>query len=469
MAADVEDLKEPDVTDEAAEGPVDAYRLHPSFIREVTDALAADDAERVRSLLRSLHEADIADLLELLKGEERRKLISALGTEFNPEILSELDETVRDEIIDTLRAEDLAAAVAQLETDDALYVLEDLDEERRAEVLSNIPLQDRAALEEGFSYEEESAGRLMRRELIAVPQFWSVGQTIDYLRESEDLPEDFHEIFVVDPRFHPIGVVPLSRLMRAKRHVLIRDIMEEEQRLIPVDMDQEEVAFIFKQYNLTSAAVVDAQGRMVGVITIDDVVDVIQEEADEDILRLAGVQDGDLNESLTSVTRTRFIWLLVNLGTAVLASVVISWFDATLEQMVALAILMPIVASMGGNAGTQTMTVAVRALAMRELTATNALRVINKEVVISLINGVLLAVIIGALAAAWFSSVMLGLVLAVAMVVNMLVAGLSGVLIPITLQRLGVDPAVASSVFVTTVTDVVGFFAFLGLAAVIML
>lgn len=467
--ADAEDLKEPEAEEGPADGAAEAYRLQPEFIREVTDALEEKDEERVRTLLRSLHEADVADLFELLKGDDRRDLVTALGPEFSPEVLSELDEAVRDEIIDTLRSEDLAAAVSQLETDDALYVLEDLDEERRAEVLSNIPLQDRAALEEGFSYEEESAGRLMRRELIAVPQFWSVGQTIDHLRESDELPEEFHEIFVVDPRFHPIGAVHLSRLMRSKRHVLIRDIMEEEQRLIPVDMDQEEVAFVFKQYNLTSAAVVDSQGRMVGVITIDDVVDVIQEEADEDILRLAGVQDGDLNESLSSVTRTRFIWLLVNLGTAVLASMVIAQFDATIEQLVALAVLMPIVASMGGNAGTQTMTVAVRALAMRELTSTNALRVVNKEVVISLINGVLLAVIIGVVAGLWFSSPVIGAVLAVALVINMLVAGLSGILIPIGLQRFGIDPAVASSVFVTTVTDVVGFFAFLGLAAMVIL
>jgi magnesium transporter len=467
--ADVKDRTEDETATEVAEGTVEPFRLQAAFVREVTDALEAEDGERVRSLLRSVHEADIADLIELLKGDERRALVASMGAEFSPEILSELDTTVRDEIIGMLRAEDIAAAVVQLETDDALYVLEDLDEERRSEVLKNIPLEDRAALEEGFSFEEESAGRLMRRELIAVPQFWSVGQTIDYLREDEDLPDEFHEIFVVDPRFHPIGVVHLSRLMRTKRHVLIRDIMAEEQRLIPVDMDQEEVAFVFTQYNLTSAAVVDTQGRMVGVITIDDVVDVIQEEADEDILRLAGVQDGDLNESLSSVTRTRFIWLLVNLGTAVLASLVIAMFDATIEQLVALAVLMPIVASMGGNAGTQTMTVAVRALATRELTSTNALRVINKEFVISLINGIMLAVVIGVLSGLWFQSALLGGVLATALVINMLVAGLSGILIPIGLEKAGVDPAVASSVFVTTVTDVVGFFAFLGLAWLVLL
>jgi magnesium transporter len=309
----------------------------------------------------------------------------------------------------------------------------------------------------------------MQRDFIAVAEYWTVGQTIDYMRESDDLPDEFYEIFVVDPAFRPVGTVPLNRAMRTKRPVMVRQIMNTEQKLIPVDMDQEEVAYMFSQYDLLSAAVVDDNGRLVGMITADDVMEVIEEEAEEDIMRLAGVGEVDLYDSVLNTTRTRFAWLLVNLGTAILASIVIALFDATIEQIVALAILMPIVASMGGNAGTQTLTVAVRSLAARELTPTNALRVVNKETLVGLVNGVLFAVLISIVAAVWFRDFALGGVLAAAMVINMVVAALSGILVPIGLDRVGIDPAVASSVFVTTITDVVGFFAFLGLAALILL
>ncbi|RIK95389.1 MAG: magnesium transporter [Proteobacteria bacterium] len=447
----------------------EAYPLSPDFVAQVGEALEAGDAAAVLTLVEPLHEADIADLIGLISPEERPRLIAALGPVFNPEVLSELDETVRAELLETAKPAELAAAVAQLDTDDAVDILEELDEDKRQEVLDVLPAEERTAVEEGLSYPEESAGRLMRRELVAVPQFWTVGQTIDHLRESDDLPDDFHEIFVVDPRYHPVGAIPLNRIMRAKRPVAVAEIMETEPDLIPATMDQEEVAHIFKQYNLLSAPVVDGSGRLAGVITVDDVVDVIQEEAEEDILRMAGVSDAGLNESVRDVSKTRLLWLSVNLGTAVLASWVISLFDVTIEKLVALAVLMPIVASMGGNAGHQTMTVAVRALATRELMPANALRVVKREVLVGLINGILLALIIGVVAGVWFSSPLLGFVLGWALVINFFVAGLCGVLIPIGLQRLGVDPAVASSVFLTTVTDVVGFFSFLGLAAWILL
>ncbi len=447
----------------------EAYPLSPEFVAQVGKALEAGDAAAVLALVEPLHEADIADLIGLISPEERPKLIAALGPVFNPEVLSELDETVRAEVLETAKPAELAAAVSQLDTDDAVDILEDLDEDKRQEVLDVLSAEERTAVEEGLSYPEESAGRLMRRGLVAVPQFWTVGQTIDHLRESDDLPDDFHEIFVVDPRYHPVGAIPLNRIMRAKRPVAVAEIMEMEPDLIPATMDQEEVAHIFKQYNLLSAPVVDGSGRLVGVITVDDVVDVIQEEAEEDILRLAGVSDVGLNESVRDVSKTRLLWLSVNLCTAVLASWVISLFDVTIEKLVALAVLMPIVASMGGNAGHQTMTVAVRALATRELMPANALRVVKREVLVGLINGLLLALIIGVVAGVWFSSPLLGFVLGWALVINFFVAGLCGVLIPISLQRLGVDPAVASSVFLTTVTDVVGFFSFLSLAAWILL
>ena len=441
------------------------FRLTPEFVRGITDLLESGDEAEVRERVEDLHAADVADLIGLIRPEERRQLVAALSGALDPEVIAHLDETLRDEVIGLIGTADLAAAVSELETDDAIYVLEDLEPEEQKEVLRAIAAEDRAAVEEGLAYPEDTAGRLMQRDLIAVPEFWTVGQTIDYLRESEGLPDEFYEIFVVDPSHHPIGTIPLNRVMRTKRPVPVREIMDREQRLIPADMDQEEVAFLFQQYGLMSAAVVDGTGRLVGVITVDDILDVIEAEAEEDIMRLGGVSEDDLYDTVMQTTRTRFSWLLVNLGTAILASVVIAFFDATIEQIVALAVLMPIVASMGGNAGTQTLTVAVRSLATRELTATNALRIINKEILVGGVNGVLFAALVGLIASLWFRDPALGLVLAAAMVINMLVAGLSGILVPLGLDRIGVDPAVASSVLVTTVTDVVGFLSFLGLAA----
>lgn len=444
--------------------------LQPDFVREIIEAVHAEDQEAARALVTDLHIADLADLFEVLPSEERRTLAALVGEAVDPTFLSELEGAAFDDVVEVIPANVIAEAVEQLDTDDAVYVLEDMGEEAQREVLRALATEDRVAVEEGLAFPEDSAGRLMQRGLIAVPEFWTIGQTIDYLRaQEEDLPEDFYEVIVVDPAYKPVGTVALSKVLRCRRPIHIRDVMAPDPHLVHVATDQEEVARQFAKYHLISASVVNDFGRLVGVITVDDIVGVIEEEAREDILALGGVSEGDVNVSVRDVTRTRFIWLVVNLGTAVLASLVIGLFDATLEAMVALAVLMPIVASMGGNAGTQTMTVAVRALATKELSSANALRIVNKELTVALINGVLLAVLVAGVALVWFGDLMLGGVLAAAMIINILFAGLSGILVPMTLDRFGVDPAVASSVFVTTITDVVGFFAFLGLAAVILL
>ncbi|MEO1399293.1 MAG: magnesium transporter, partial [Pseudomonadota bacterium] len=361
--------------------------------------------------------------------------------------------------------EQVAQAVRELDSDDAVYILEDLENADREEILAQIPFQERIRLRRSLDYPEDSAGRRMQTEFIAVPPFWTVGQAIDYIRAGEDLPDRFSQLFTVDPTFKLTGTLPLDTLLRAKRPVILEDIQDTNSHPIAATVDQEEAAMVFEQYDLLSAPVLDEHDRLVGVLTIDDVVDVIQEEATEDIKRLAGVGDEELSDSITDIARSRFSWLLINLFTAVLASVVIGLFDATIEQMVALAILMPIVASMGGNAGTQTMTVAVRALATRDLDTYNTRKIIRKELIVGLLNGVAFAVLIGVIAAIWFAVPSLGVVIGIAMVVNMFFAAAAGILIPIALQKLDADPAIASGVFVTTVTDVVGFFAFLGLAA----
>ncbi len=439
--------------------------LTGDFVRAVSTALAADDQKNARKLTRDLHAADLADLIEQLRRDERVDLIDKLGRTFDVESLPELDEGVRDELMEALPNQVIASAVRKLETDDALYLIEDMDEEDQDEILSKVPSADRVALKRALDYPEDTAGRIMQTEFVAVPSFWSVGQTIDYMRLEDELPEDFAEIYVVDPAFHTVGFIPVSHVLRNSRETLIQDIMAEHQNIFNVTDDQADVAYKFEQYNLVSAAVVDDDNRLVGSITIDDIVDVIQEEAEEDILRLGGVGDEEITGSVWATTKSRVLWLLVNLGTAILASWVISLFDATIEQMVALAVLMPIVASMGGNAGTQTMTVAVRAIATRDLGPVNALRVIFRESSVGLINGGLFAVIMGLFAWWWFGSDGLGLVIGAAMVINMIAAALAGILIPLGLDHYDIDPAVASAVFVTTVTDVVGFFAFLGLAA----
>jgi magnesium transporter len=438
--------------------------LRPEFVHDVEAALEAGDAERVRWLTLPLHEADLADLIQLLHADQRETLIEMLGRDFNAAALSELDESVRDQVLEEMPAEKVAEALEQLDSDEAVYVIEDLDKEEQSEILAKLPSFERAAIERSLEYPEDSAGRIMQTDFIAVPPFWSVGQTIDYMRDTQDLPDRFYEIFVVDPAYHFIGSVALDRLLRSQRPVNIGTITDREIRPILADDDQEEVARRFERYNLTSAPVVDPDGRLLGVITADDVVEVIQEEASEDILRMGGVAGESVSDTVWQTARHRFTWLLFNLGTALLAAFVISLFDASIKQMVALAVLMPIVASMGGNAGGQTMTVTVRALATKDLGAVNAYRVIGREAMAGLLNGLVFALLLGTLVYFWFGNDELGLVIAAAIVINFLVAALAGILIPLTLNMLDIDPAIASGVFVTTLTDVVGFFAFLGLA-----
>ena len=450
------------------------YVLETGVEEEIIHALADKNIDCVRELIEPLHYADVADLLERLDAEDRARLVEIIRIDFDAAILSELDETVRDQIIDLLGLDEVAVAVSDLDTDDAVTILEELDEAEQRQVLNSIPAAERTVIEEGLAYPEDSAGRLMQREFVSVPEGWTVGETIDYMRASVDsednnLPDYFYSIFVVDPDHKPVGKVMLDQLLRTRRPVKMTEIVEPEKKVVAVTMDQEDVAFLFRQRDLVSAPVVDELGRLVGVVTIDDIVDVIDEEHEEDIMYLAGIGEDDLYDAAIDTTRARFSWLAVNLLTAIVASLVISLFDATIDQLVALAILMPIVASMGGNAGTQTLTVTVRALAMKELTATNAARVIGKEILVGAINGVLFAVFAGVIVWVWFGSQVLGLVIGLAMVVNMTVAGLAGTTIPLMLEHARIDPAIASSVFLTTVTDVVGFFVFLGLAAIILL
>ena len=439
--------------------------ISAEFLAAVERAIDRGDIRELRHLVRDLHEADLADVIELLPHDHRIRLIDMLDRAFNVEALTELDETVRDELIEALPTRVIARAVRKLDTDDAAWLLEDLDEEEKKEILARVPRAERVVVERALEYGEDTAGRHMQTEFVAVPEHWTVGEVIDFLRTEEDLPDEFFEIYVVDPRFHVRGTVSTGRLLRTPRERAITEIMERPDAVFRVTDDIEDVARQFEHYNLVSAPVVDESGRLVGSLSIDDIVDIIEEEAEEDMLSLAGVRDEEITSSVWETTRSRFVWLLVNLGTAVLASWVISWFDATIQQMVALAVLMPIVASMGGNAGTQTMTVAVRALTTRELGRANMWRVIGRELAVGLLNGLLFAIIMGVFAWWWFGMDDLGLIIAMAMVVNMISAALAGILVPIALDRLGIDPAVASSIFVTTVTDVVGFFAFLGLAA----
>jgi len=447
----------------------DLYGLDPDFVHAVEDALEKGDAEAAAALTDPLHHSDTADLLERLSPEDRVRLVEVLRTGFEPEILTELDKGVRDEVIEALGFADLATAISELDSDDAVWLVSQLDEDERNRVLDALGSEHRAIVVQGLSYPEYSAGRMMQRELVAVPAYWTVGETIDYLRASTTIPEDFYDLYVVDPRHRPIGKIGLAKLVRAKRPVRLREIMDAESIIVPVAADQEEVAFLFRQHDLVSAPVADGVGRLVGVITVDDVVDVIDEEAADDMLRLAGVPDTDLYRAVKDTVRARIPWLLVNMGTAIVASSVIGLFEATLEKIVALAVLMPIVAGLGGNAGTQTLAVAVRGLATKELDSDNALRIIGKEILVGAINGLALACIIGPIAWAWFGMPMVGVVIAAAVVFNLLVAGLMGALIPLTLEKFDVDPAVASSIFLTMCTDSLGFFAFLGLATLFLL
>ena len=444
--------------------------LHATLVSEVIDALRADQSDTARRLVQALHSADIADLLEHVSYEERERLVEALREGFDPKILAELDDAVAERVIDQLGPAHVAEAVASMETDDAVDVVETLDAEVQQAVLEPLSPVHRTLIEEGLSYPEDSAGRLMQRQVVAVPEDWSIGQTIDYLRDTNDLPTDFFDLFLVDPEHRPIGSIPLSRVLRTPRGVALTDIMRSEIRVIPADMDQEEVAFLFRQRDLISAPVVDADGRLLGVITVDDIVDVIHEEHEEDIMGLAGVgTEDDRFRAIGDTIRSRFLWLMIHLVAAFAASAIISLFAGTIEELVALAILMPIVATMGGTAGIQALTVVVRAIAVKELTATNALRSIRKEIIVSSLNGLLFGVLIGGLAWAWFGSPALGGVIALATVINLLTAGLTGSMLPIILQRAGFDPAIASSALLTSVTDVVGFYTFLALAAVMLL
>lgn len=439
--------------------------VNPDFVEAVAATVEASDGARLRALVEDFHKADVGDLLEALEPDDRPRLIELLGSDFDFAALTEVDDAVREDILEELETSTVVEGMRDLDSDDAVYILEGLDAADKAEILDRLPAIERVALQRSLDYPNDSAGRRMQTEFIAVPPFWSVGQTIDFMRESENLPDTFYEIFIVDPAVRLLGSVPLDRLLRTKRPVPISDLMNDEiQRVRAVD-PQEDVARLFERYNLVSAAVVDEGERLVGVMTIDDVVDVIEEEADADIKALGGVKpDEEISDDVWYITRSRFWWLFLNLLTAFLASSVLKGFEAELEKMVALAVLAPIVASQGGNAGTQTMTVAVRALATRDLGPWNMVRVVTRETMVGLLNGVGFALITGVLAALWYSNPGLGVVIGLAMVTNLLAAALAGILIPVALDRSGADPAVSSGAFVTTVTDVVGFFSFLGIA-----
>jgi magnesium transporter len=443
-------------------------RLRPDFVDKVLDAVDAGHDETARKLVAPLHPADVADLIELAARDEREGLVKALAGIVSPDVLAEMNEYVREDLLDELEPQQVADIAGQLETDDAVALIEDLDRADQQAVLRAMDPDDRAAVEEALSYPEESAGRLMQRDLCAVPEHWEVGQVIDYLRSTADLPTDFWEVFVVSPNHHPVGTCKLSQILRTPRGTAVGAIMAREQTLIPVDMDQEDVALRFQKYALVSAAVVDEEGRLVGMITVDDVVHIIQEEAGEDVLLLSGAGEGDINEPVRLTVRRRLFWLVINLGTAIIAASVVSLFQGEIGRYAVLAVLMPIVAGMGGNAGTQTLAVAVRAIATNQLTQSNTLRAFGRELTIALANGVSLGVLIGVGVSIIFGNPLLGAVMGAAMVINNLAAGLGGILVPVTLDRLDIDPAVSSAVFVTTITDVTGFFSFLGLAALFL-
>jgi len=445
------------------------YGLTPKVETAIIDAVQAGAVRRLRMLVAPLHPADQADLLERMPARTATSLVRFLGDHLDAETLTYLDENTREAIVEVMGAKALARQLHDLSTDDAIDIIEELEEGALADVLAALSAEDRVFVEEGLSFPEDSAGRLMQREIVTVPSFWTVGQTIDYLRGGKSTTDDFYLIFVVDPARKPLGEVALSKLLCAQRPRRMSEIMEPEFRSIPVDMDQEEVAVLFRRYGMVSAGVVDLGDRLVGMITIDDVIDVIDEEAEEDLMALAGVGEASLRSSIRETLQGRTTWLLVNLLTAILASVVIGVFDATIEQLVALAVLMPIVASMGGNAGTQTVTVAVRAIALRQLDAVSTRNFIIREGLVAFLNGLLFAVLAAAVSFVWFGDPEIATVMGFAMFTNLLIAGLSGTLVPIGLLRAGVDPAVASSVFVTTITDVVGFFVFLGLAALYLM
>ncbi|MEL6217408.1 MAG: magnesium transporter [Pseudomonadota bacterium] len=447
----------------------DEYELDPGLVTAVLDAVETADRATAVRLIEPLHVADLADLTEQISASKRRAFLSLVWDDIDKDVLAELGENIRDELVADLDPGMLAEAVKDLETDDAVYVLEGLEDEAKDAVVDALEPEDRVIIEKSLTYPEYSAGRLMQSDFVKAPPFWTVGQMIDQMRADDDLPEQFYDVYIVDAAMKPLGSIPLSKILGNPRPVSLDSLMIEKDRTLHVEDEQEDVAYAFNQYHLVSCPVVDDDGRLVGVITIDDAMEVLEEEAEEDMRRLAGVGDEEITDRVWAITKRRFPWLAVNLVTAILASAVIALFDTVIAQFVALAVLMPIVASMGGNAATQTLTVAVRAIATRDLTPTNMLRIVGREGLVGLINGIIFAVIIGVAAGLLYQSPVLGGVIAVAMVVNMLVAGLAGILIPIGLERVGADPALASGTFVTTVTDVVGFFAFLGLAALVLI
>ncbi|NBR33282.1 MAG: magnesium transporter [Rhodobacteraceae bacterium] len=446
------------------------YSLSKKSLGAILDAVETGDRDALVTLMEPMHAADIADMLEQVDAFDRRALVQLYDLEFDGEILSELEEGIREEIIGYLKPEILAEAVRELDSDDVVDLLEDLEEPQQAAILDALDDTDRLAVEQSMTYPEYSAGRLMQREVVMAPEHWTVGQAIDFLRSEDELPEQFYHVILVDPRMHPVGNVTLGKLMASKRTVKLVDIVEDVFQVIPVTQEESDVAYAFNQYHLISAPVVDAENRLVGVITIDDAMAVLDDEHEEDILRLAGVgEESSLSDTVMETTRQRLPWLGVNLVTAILASGVIALFEDTISSFVALAVLMPIVASMGGNAGTQSLTVAVRAIATKDLTGANVWRVIRREVLVGAINGLVFAVVMGIVGIIWFGSPVLGYVIALAMIINLIVAGLAGTGVPVVLEKIGVDPALASGAFVTTVTDVVGFFAFLGLAGIFLL
>jgi len=439
--------------------------FNKEFISTFSEKIETGNIEFINQTLKDLHEADIANLIENLNPNTRVKLIELEEFNINPEIFVELNESIQSEVLQLLSTDSIIKIIKRLESDNAIKIIENLEKDTKEKVLDKLPPKDKFLLEEGLSYPEDSAARIMQREFTAVPSNWTVGQTIDYLREDKNLPEEFLEIFIVDNDFKPIGTVPSSRVLRTSRDLKMNSIMIEMPVLISANMDQEEVGHTFENYNLVSAGVVNKNNKLVGMITADDVVTVVQEEAEEDVLRLAGVGDEEITDSVMLKTKRRFNWLLLNLFTALLATWVISNFGASIEQMVALAFLMPIVASMGGNAGMQTLAVTIRAIATKELSKSNFNRVVGKEFLIGILNGIIFAVITAVIVQFWFKQLNLSLLIGVSMILNMIVAGLFGILVPVSLKKLNIDPALASSVFVTTITDVIGFLSFLGLGS----
>jgi magnesium transporter len=439
--------------------------FNKEFINTFTQNIESGNVEFINQTLKDLHEADVANLIENLNPDTRNKLIEIESFNIDPEIFIELNESIQSEVLQLLSIDSLIKIIKRLESDNAIKILENLSKEVKEKVLEKLPPKDKFLLQEGLSYPEDSAARIMQREFTAVPNNWTVGQTIDYLREDKDLPEEFLEIFIVDNEFKPIGTVPSSRVLRTSRDLKMSSIMREMPVLISVNMDKEEVGLTFENYNLVSAGVVNKENKLVGMITADDVVTVVQEEAEEDALRLAGVGDEEITDSVMLKTKRRFNWLLLNLFTALLATWVISFFGASIEQMVALAFLMPIVASMGGNAGMQTLAVTIRAIATKELSKSNFNRVVGKEFLIGILNGIIFAIITAIIVQLWFKELNLSLLIGISMILNMIVAGLFGILVPVSLKKLNIDPALASSVFVTTITDVIGFLSFLGLGS----